>query len=100
MDSPKVFKVLYGYGSGIRLDKNNANLSIAQFIPWEVAETFREQAYKNHSQTLERLNERGGLSPLEMYCCAKSIRWPNKPTFEDHRAANLWLWTNAVEKED
>lgn len=39
-------------------------------VPWSFAETFREQAKKNHDQTLERLAERGGLAPEEMWCAA------------------------------
>lgn len=39
-------------------------------VPWSFAETFREQAEYNHSQTLERLNERGGLAPDEMWLAA------------------------------
>jgi len=34
-------------------------------IPWEVAELFRKQAERNHSQSLERLAQRGGLSWME-----------------------------------
>lgn len=37
-------------------------------IAWEVAELGRHQAMRNHGQTLERLAERGGLSPFEMAC--------------------------------
>ena len=36
-------------------------------IPWELIEPHRRQAMYNHSQTLERLDERGGLSPIELY---------------------------------
>lgn len=39
-------------------------------VPWSFAETFREQAESNHDQTLERLAERGGLAPEEMWCAA------------------------------
>lgn len=39
-------------------------------VPWSFAETFREQAECNHSQTLERLAERGGLAPDEMWLAA------------------------------
>jgi hypothetical protein len=37
-------------------------------IAWEVAELGWRQAMHNHGQTLERLAERGGLSPFEMAC--------------------------------
>jgi hypothetical protein len=36
-------------------------------IPWAFAETFRERARRNHGQSLERLNERGGLSYAEIW---------------------------------
>ena len=36
-------------------------------IPWAFAETFRRQAHANHSQTLERLHERGGLTYAEIW---------------------------------
>lgn len=39
-------------------------------VPWEFAERFRKQAEENHSQTLERLAERGGLAPEEMWLAA------------------------------
>jgi hypothetical protein len=34
-------------------------------IPWAMIEPHRKQALNNHSQTLERLAERGGLSEAE-----------------------------------
>lgn len=39
-------------------------------VPWEFVEKFRAQAERNHDQTLERLAERGGLSPEEMWLAA------------------------------
>jgi hypothetical protein len=39
-------------------------------VPWAFVETFREQAEDNHDQTLERLAERGGLAPNEMWLAA------------------------------
>lgn len=39
-------------------------------VPWSFVEKFRQQALVNHDQTLERLAERGGLSPEEMYLAA------------------------------
>jgi hypothetical protein len=43
-------------------------------VPWEFAEKFRAQAEKNHGQTLERLAERGGLAPQEMYVAANGMK--------------------------
>ena len=62
-------------------------------IPWEKAEEFREQAEKNHNQTLERLAERGGLSPVEIWCAGHGkplsnlTRWPEI----DHKGAIKWI---------
>lgn len=39
-------------------------------VPWSFVERFRERAESNHSQTLERLAERGGLAPDEMWLAA------------------------------
>lgn len=44
-------------------------------IPWAFAETFRQQAHRNHSQTLERLNERGGLSWEEIRTAMSGRDW-------------------------
>lgn len=37
-------------------------------IPWSMIESHNEQALKNHSQSLETLASRGGLSPTEALC--------------------------------
>lgn len=59
----KKFKVLKDYPYPIL-----SNIRFApDYIPWKMIEPHREQAMKNHDQTLERLNERGGLSPMELY---------------------------------
>jgi hypothetical protein len=34
-----------------------------EYIPFDILD--RNQSYRNHSQTLERLNERGGITPQE-----------------------------------
>lgn len=42
-------------------------LHTRESIPWEAIEPHREQAKRNHCQTLERLAERGGLTWREAY---------------------------------
>lgn len=44
-------------------------------IPWSAIEPHREQAMKNHSQTLERLAERGGLGLDELYAVMHSLTY-------------------------
>ena len=44
-------------------------------IPWSLMEPGREQAMRNHNQTLERLAERGGLDPVEAVGALLGLRW-------------------------
>lgn len=45
----------------------------ASFIKWSALDD--RQARVNHSQTLERLAERGGLSPVEIFGNINRIKW-------------------------
>lgn len=51
-------------------------------IPWSLIEPHGEQAKINHQQSLERLNQRGGLSPMEAVAVLEDAdyrkRWPEK----------------------
>ena len=59
-------------------------------VPWTFAETFRDQAEYNHDQTLERLAERGGLSPEEMWLAAHGHRL-RSVEIDEQKAIN-WLY--------
>lgn len=48
-------------------------------LPWGMVEPYRDQAKENHDQTLERLNERGGLSPGEFWCVVHGLKWREAP---------------------
>lgn len=48
-------------------------------VPWRLVEPYADQAKANHDQTLERLNERGGLSPGELWCLVHGKRWGEQP---------------------
>ena len=54
-------------------------MQAAQFgissVSWSLFERHQEQALKNHSQTLERLAERGGLSCCEALAIIENRRW-------------------------
>lgn len=54
-------------------------------IPWEWAEAFRKQAERNHGQTLERLAQRGGLSPAEALAAHRGNN-PRGPAGEPQEA--------------
>ena len=42
-------------------------------IPYEIVAPYDDNAIKYHGQSLERLNQRGGLSPLELYCVINDV---------------------------
>jgi hypothetical protein len=57
-------------------------------VPWSLVEPHRAQAMSNHGQpTLERLAERGGLSPDELHAVLHDQRW--RPM--DQALAVQWL---------
>lgn len=42
-------------------------------LPWAVVERWRAQIELNHGPTLERLHERGGLAPRELWLAAHGL---------------------------
>lgn len=52
-------------------------------VPWDFVEPARKQAYENHGQTLERLAERGGLDPGELWCALNNKSLNFGKTFEE-----------------
>ena len=36
-------------------------------VPWQLVEPYKDRAQRNHSQSLETLASRGGLSIVELY---------------------------------
>ena len=64
-------------------------------VPWALVEPCRVRAQKNHSQTLERLAERGGLSPAELRCALenKELRhYFPLSSYDAKRAAEDIVW--------
>lgn len=41
-------------------------------VPWEAIAPYEEQVLRNHGQTLETLNNRGGCSPAEIFAIVNS----------------------------
>lgn len=48
-------------------------------IPWSLIAPHEEQAERNHRQSLERLAERGGLSPCEAVAVLEDRPWRAMP---------------------
>lgn len=59
----------------IMLNDRNKYPKCPRGVPWEFIAPHEDQALINHSQTLVRLAERGGLDPLELLCVLNGQHW-------------------------
>jgi len=62
-----------------------------KLIPWDFIESHERQAIRNHSQTLETLNRRGGLSPKELFAVKHDMTWRDLSLKVDEQFAVNWL---------
>lgn len=69
----KTFSILYHHAMEKELKKEGR--TILRSIPWEMIQDHERQAQYNHSQSLDRLNSRGGLDPVEMYAVINDLKW-------------------------
>lgn len=70
MTAEKMFPVLMQFSERVLLA-----LGCPRYVPWSLLEPHENQALRNHSQTLKRLAERGGLGPDEMVRIIEGLRW-------------------------
>lgn len=80
----RMFPVLYH-----RLDERGSGLPAC--VPWSLVAPHERQAQRNHGgQSLERLAQRGGLIPLELYLVVhdRDLVWPVE---KDREEALAWL---------
>lgn len=68
---------------------NILNYDKLHSIPWRLVEPHRAQAVRNHGQTLERLHERGGLSPVELWHVVHGSDWKSNSITKE--SAYQWL---------
>lgn len=78
MMTPERFRVL-----------NAEKFGVARDVPWALVEPLRERAMSGHNQTLERLNERGGLSPVELYALVHALPFSEWTKF---RVVDVMVW--------
>ena len=65
-------------------------------IPMRLLLPYEEQALRNHSQSLQRLAERGGMDPCEIYGMVRGLRWSQlKPRPDDEANLIAWVATKA-----
>ncbi len=83
--------MLPGYASEIRehaAKMRKAGIGFLMVgVPWAMIEPHEKQAYKNHSQTLKRLAERGGLAASEAVALLEDRDWTRLE--EAHAQAQL-----------
>jgi len=70
-------------------------------IPWVAIAPFEAQAKINHQQSIEKLADRGGLSPIEAYFVMTGRNWDNFVlTDEIEREAAAFLTKIVLERDD
>jgi len=51
------------------------DLGCPRAAPWSLVAPHGRQAWENHGQSLERLAQRGGLSPRELVAVLRGVAW-------------------------
>lgn len=67
----KYFKILYPVALEKKLKQEG--LSKIHFVDWSLISDHEAQAQRNHGQSLETLNNRGGLAPTEFYAVVNNL---------------------------
>lgn len=77
----RTFPVLWGYSVKEHVKElQQAKVTFMPLcIPWSMLAPHEKQAQMNHSQTLARLAERGGLSPCEALAILDDRAWRRMP---------------------
>jgi lambda repressor-like predicted transcriptional regulator len=88
----KLFPIMAKYGG-------HAKVKTTDYIPFEVLIPHKEQAFKNHGQTLERLAERGGLSYAELLDVLKN-QCSSSKEFPEQQVAKREVYQIIQELED
>jgi len=83
------YPVLQGQTDEAYVARRNGTL-YPRSVPWELVKDHEEQALRNHSQTLTRLAERGGLSPKELWCIVHDTKFYDARDMTEAKAIE-WL---------
>lgn len=68
-----------------------ADLGFPRTIPWDLVAPHENRALTNHSQSLTRLAERGGLSPQELIAVLTDKHWKETYTLTNAFAVAVLL---------
>lgn len=86
-------------------EAQRAGLACPAVVPWSLLAPHEAQAQHNHGQTLERLNERGGLGVEEMVAIINGrgigdvLRMKLAPSLEA-LSAHLQRWHDAMQEAE
>lgn len=72
---PRVSEGMAGGGRRFPILSTDRDKRLPKDVPWELVAPHEAQAQRNHSQTLERLAQRGGLSVREMWSVCHDRHW-------------------------
>lgn len=67
----KTFPVICRFSQYSRQQQIRLEVLTPRAVPWDFIAPHEAQAQRNHDQSLERLAQRGGLSPYEMVMCVR-----------------------------
>ncbi len=85
MSDPETFPVLYG--AGCEKPKNHPTWPLS--VPFGFIAEHAQQCRRNHSQTPQRLAERGGLALKEMIAVIHNMPYERVPRMTDDEMAGL-----------
>lgn len=71
MSTERMFPVIFPYDRASRVELRK--LGFPRRVPWRLLAPHEARAKRSHSQSLEHLAERGGLSPGEMLAVLRDI---------------------------
>ena len=64
-------------------------------VQWDLVKDHECQAQSNHSQSLARLAERGGLSPKELWCIVHDKKYYD-PASQEMTEAKVMEWLHSL----
>jgi len=86
---PRVNEGMVGGGRWFKLlTSSRDDCRLPGAVPWALVAPHEEQAHRNHGQTLERIDQRGGLSIRELHAVCHDKHW--HPVVEEAVAVE-WL---------
>lgn len=79
-----------------RLRERDAWAGCPRSVAWAVVQPHAKRAMRNHGQSLERLAERGGLGPSELYALVHDLPCGSVTLSQGELAA----WLRTLEEPD